>query len=168
MIDYSLDNKQAKENELLKEYHLDTVKTFVSANTNDFGRLFWLVTLLVVVLYGGIVPFNYVLTGFLIETTFQNLSNNEAQTAAGYYLSIVFGISCFLIPIFGYIVDKLGRRAYIFCFACLLGLVSFSLFFFIPAIYPLILLSITSSLCSASIWPCISIIVKPDAVVIYT
>jgi MFS family permease len=137
-----------------------------SQNNNfELNRLFWFVTTLTLALYAAIVPYNYILSGFLVETWFYDYPKDEALVKAGFLISICITITCCLIPVFGYFIDKLGKRANIFTTSCLMAIFSFLLFFCLPPIYPMLLLSITSSLCAASIWPCINVIVKPDSLV---
>ena len=132
-----------------------------------FSRMFWLVSILTLFLYGSFLPFNNICSGFLMSTTFSGIKDKDlAQRKAGLYSSIPFFISAFMIPIFGMFIDIFGNRGYLLLLSGIFGLISYSLFFFsIPPIYSLILLGITYSIYASVAWPLVSIVVKKYQIV---
>lgn len=130
----------------------------------EFNLLYWLVTILCFTLYGAFLPFNYIAAGFFTETYFKDMNKFEAQHLAGVYMSIPFFISAFLLPVLGLLIDKFGHRANLAFASSVFGLISFTLFYFAPSIYALILLGLTYSLYASIIWPSISLVVKKSVV----
>lgn len=130
----------------------------------DFNIIFWLISMLCFTLYGAFLPFNYIAAGFFTEIYFVGMDRFEAQHKAGIYMSIPFFISGFLIPVFGIIIDKYGKRAYLAMAASICGFISFTFFYFAPPIISLILLGCTYSIFASIIWPSISIVVKKNNV----
>jgi MFS family permease len=130
----------------------------------EMGSLFWLITAICVFLYGGYLPFNYIASAFLTENYFSNMPKIDAQNKAGVYMSIPFFISAFMVPINGIIIDLFGQRAYLSLFSSFLGFISFTMFFYLPPIYGLIMLGLTYSLFASVIWPAISLVVRKDLV----
>jgi MFS family permease len=130
----------------------------------EFGSMFWLVTLLCVTLYGAVLPFNYIASGFLTETYFRGLNKVEAQNRAGVYMSVPFFISAFMVPIYGILIDKYGQRAYLSLIASGVGLLCFILFYIVNPLIALIILGLTYSMFASVIWPCISLVVKKSHV----
>jgi MFS family permease len=130
----------------------------------ELGTLFWLITLLCLTLYGAVLPFNYIASGFLTETYFKNMSKVEAQNNAGIYMSIPFFISAFVVPLYGIIIDKYGQRAYLSLFASICGFICFIMLYIFPPILGLIILGLTYSMFASVIWPAISLVVKKSQV----
>lgn len=142
-------------------FGLESVKILKSLNS-----LFWLISIICVTLYSAVLPFNYIASGFLTSTVFKDVTNKQqAQEKAGLYMSIPFFISAFLVPIFGTIIDQYGKRAHLTLLSSMLGFASFALFFYLPAMYGLVLLGITYSMFASVIWPAISLVVKKSEVV---
>jgi MFS family permease len=146
---------------------LETNVKTAGSNLNKLPNLFWHLTMLIIFIYGAVVPFNYIASGFIIEISLKDMPNEQAQIIAGLYLCIPFLLSSLLIPIYGYIVDRYGKRTYSLVFSTLSGLLSFTGFFYLPPIYPLIFLGFTYSLCAATLWPCVSIVVNSELVVLF-
>jgi drug/metabolite transporter (DMT)-like permease len=134
----------------------------------QLGSLFWIITLLCVTLYGAVIPFNYIASGFFTETYFKDLSKTDAQNKAGLYMSIPFFISALVVPVYGIMIDKFGQRAYLACLASFMGLLCFVMFYFVPPFYALIILGLTYSMFASVIWPAISLVVKQHVVVYYS
>lgn len=130
----------------------------------DLGSLFWLITILCVTLYGAVLPFNYIASGFFTETYFKNYNKVDAQNHAGVYMSIPFVISAFMVPIYGILIDKYGQRAYLSFLASICGLVCFTMFYYLSPILPLIMLGLTYSMFASVIWPAISLVVNKSLV----
>ena len=143
------------------ELGIDSIKIL-----KDFNAMFWLISIICVTLYCAVLPFNYIASGFLTNTIFANIKDKQiAQEKAGLFMSIPFFISAFTVPVFGIIIDKFGQRAYFILLSSLVGLLAFSMFYFISPIYCLVLIGLTYSLFASVIWPAISLVVKKSQVV---
>ncbi len=133
----------------------------------DLNSMFWLISIICITLYGAVLPFNYIASGFLTTTVFADVTDKQlAQEKAGLYMSIPFFISAFMVPLYGTIIDKFGQRAYLTLLSSVVGLLSFAMFFYFPAAYALVLLGMTYSMFASVIWPAISLVVKKSQVVI--
>jgi MFS family permease len=135
-----------------------------TSKISTLPNIFWKLSLMTVSLYGAFMPFTYIASGFFIATSLSNLPKSQAHALAGAYISIPYFISCFFIPLFGYMIDKHGKRAYLAVISSLTGILSYILFLFMSPILPLILLGITYSLFASVIWPCVPLLVKPNLV----
>lgn len=128
--------------------------------------MFWLLSVICCVLYGAVLPFNYIASGFLTKTVFKDIKDKQiAQEKAGIYMSIPFIISGFMVPLFGSLSDKFGQRAYLAVFSCLMGLLAFGSLYYVNALYSLILIGTTYSLFVSVIWPAISLVVNKNDIV---
>lgn len=142
-------------------FSLESVKILKQLNT-----MFWLISIICMTLYGAVLPFNYIASGFLTSTIFSNFQDKQlAQEKAGVYMSIPFFISAFMVPIYGIFVDKFGQRAFLTLSSAIVGLISFGMFYYLPPIYGLILLGMTYSMFASVIWPAISLVIKNSQVV---
>lgn len=120
--------------------------------------MFWLICLVCVTLYGAFLPFNNIASGFLISSYFKDMDKREAESLAGLFMSVPFMIGAVLTPIFGIIIDKIGKRAHFIIISSSSSIISFSLFFHIQPLIPLALLGITYSVFASTIWPTVSLI----------
>lgn len=131
----------------------------------EFSRLYWIITILCTCLYGAVMPFNYIASGFFTSTFLSHMNKVDAQNTAGLYMSIPFFVSAFLVPLYGFMIDRYGKRAYLSFVAAVTSLISFVVFYFFPPIFGLVLLGCTYSMFASVIWPAISLVVKPSLVV---
>lgn len=138
---------------------LEGDETINLASTIELSYLYWLITGVCLTLYGGFLPFNNIEAGFLTKTYFRDYTKEEASAKAGLYMAVPFFIGAFLVPVLGYIIDKIGKRAYFMCIASFSGLLCFSMFYFLPPIIPIITLGVTYSLFAVVIWPAIALVV---------
>ena len=140
----------------------------IQENTSlrNLPTIFWLTCLFATITYGYIAPFSFISSGFLTDYFFKNLSKEDAQTKAGIYISIPPTISVICIPIFGWIVDLLGKRANLTLLSSLLGLMTFLSFYLgLDPLCGFIIYGICSSLTSSVLWSILAIILKGDYIV---
>ena len=164
----NLDQKQDNEENYVEdnsgensEFGLESFKAIGKLNS-----MFWLLSFVCCALYSAVLPFNYIASGFLTRTVFKDVKDKAlAQEKAGMYMSIPFVISGFLVPLFGYTIDKVGQRAYLAVFSSIMGLIAFSSLYYINPLYSLILIGVTYSLFASVIWPAISLVVKKNEIV---
>eukprot|EP00026_Physarum_polycephalum_P007484 Phypoly_transcript_07546.p1 GENE.Phypoly_transcript_07546~~Phypoly_transcript_07546.p1 ORF type:complete len:347 (+),score=24.74 Phypoly_transcript_07546:574-1614(+) len=89
-----------------------------------------------------------------------------------HYLSIPYIMSAFLAPICGFAVDRLGRKPFFLVFsnALMVGSFAVMIFLFVPVhhtyilIIAMALLGLSYSLCAASLWPCVPLLVVEERV----
>ena len=132
------------------------------SSISNLRYIFWILAMICVCLYGGFLPFNNIASAFLTATYFKDLPENEARNKAGVYMSIPFIIGIFFVPLFGYLIDKFGKRAHLSLLSAILGLFCFFLFITITPLIPLIILGLTYSLFASVIWPSIAIVTTKE------
>ncbi len=77
----------------------------------NFGKSFWFITLLCVTFYSAIFPFQTFAVKFFIEEHFLNLDEDVARSMGAFLSSLLILSAMILMPIFGFIVDRIGKRA---------------------------------------------------------
>ncbi len=122
----------------------------------SFNTSFWLITLLCVTFYSAVFPFQAYAPDILVQKFGYSL------TKAGAYTSMLILGTMIFTPIFGWFVDRYGKRATLMIYGSLLlipchlllGLTRF------PPIIPLFVVGISLSLVPAALWAAIPMMVK--------
>jgi len=123
--------------------------------------LYWMLVLNGMFSYGAV-------NGFL------NIGNNYIQqrfgftkTGAGNILTIYYGISMFLTPVFGYIADKFGKRLKLIFVANVLLVIGNVVLVFLPdcddcytILIPICVMGVFISIYSATFWGSIPLVVE--------
>jgi len=105
---------------------------------------------------------------------FLNIGNNYIQerfqftkTGAGNILTIYYGISMFLTPVFGYIADKFGKRLKLLFVANVLLVIGNVILVFLPdcddcytILIPICVMGVFISIYSATFWGSIPLVVE--------
>ncbi len=129
---------------------------FVFSEIFRFKPSFWLIAFLCMVFYSAVFSF------VAFSSLFLQKKFGFSPAQAGFFGSFVY-ISCAVFtPLFGLVVDKIGKRATIMIVGSLmfvptyllLGLTSF------PPAIPMILLGLSFSLVASALWPSIPLLVK--------
>ena len=147
----------------------------------EFPRAYWYVVLLCVTFYSAIFPFTSLSTDFF--HTKWGLPMTLTAAASGFFLqvknffigiyrtaggitSIIMIASAVLAPIFGGMVDRVGRRASIMILGSLMMIPTYLLMGFtnIYPAWPMIVLGLAFSLVPAAMWPTVPLIVKEERV----
>lgn len=142
----------------LENHSHDIEETIELKEVFNLSYMFWLLCLVCVTLYGAFLPFNNIASGFLISSYFKDMDKREAESLAGLFMSVPFIIGAILTPIFGIIIDRIGKRSHFIILSSFSSIISFSLFFYIQPLIPLALLGITYSVFASTIWPTVSLI----------
>ncbi len=147
----------------------------------EFPRAYWYVVLLCVTFYSAIFPFSALSTDFFhtkwgIPLTLQHAASGFlggvknffvgiVKTAGG-ITSIIMIASAILAPIFGWMVDRIGRRATIMMVGSLMMIPTYLVMGFtdIYPAWPMIILGLAFSLVPAAMWPAVPLIVKEERV----
>ena len=80
-------------------------------NVLKFNTSFWLITMLCVTFYSAIFPFQTFAVKFFIQEHFTALPQDLARSMGGFLSSLLILAAMVLTPLFGLLVDKLGKRA---------------------------------------------------------
>jgi len=147
----------------------------------EFPRAYWFVVLLCVTFYSAIFPFSALSTDFFhtkwgIPLTLKHAASGILGSIKGFFVgivktaggitSIIMIASAVLAPIFGWMVDRVGRRATIMLVGSLMMIPTYLLMGFtnIYPAWPMIVLGLAFSLVPAAMWPAVPLIVKEERV----
>ncbi|MCX7972904.1 MAG: MFS transporter [Candidatus Aminicenantes bacterium] len=133
-----------------------TEEKIVFKDIFGFKPAFWYISLLCMTFYSAIFPF----TAF--STVFLQSKFGFSAIKGGFYTSLVITGTMFFTPLFGYLVDKIGKRATLMMVGA--GLIipvylSLALTYFPPSV-AMIVLGVAFSLVPAAMWPSIPIMVE--------
>lgn len=147
------------ENQAKKRYHLgeagETDK-FKFSELFGLGRSYWLVVLLCVTFYSAIFPFQTFAIKFFQE------AHGATREYAGDLSAMITLIAMFCTPIFGYLVDRVAKRALFMMFGSLL-LVPVYLMMVYTDVHlriPMGMMGIAFSLVPAVMWPSVAYLVR--------
>jgi MFS family permease len=145
---------KAKEKYFVKER--EEIEKFVFEDVYKFGPPYWFVSLLCMTFYSAIFPFTAFSTVFL-QTKFK-----LTAVQGGFYTSLVITGSMIFTPLFGLLIDKIGKRATLMIIGSLILIpthLTLGLTYIHPAV-PMIILGISFSLVPAALWPSIPIMIE--------
>ncbi len=134
----------------------DDTDKFVLSDIFRFSRSFWFVVALCVTFYSAIFPFRSFAIKFFIE------SWEMTREAAGQFNSVLPLAAMFATPLFGLLVDRVGKRAlFMMAGAVLLMPVYVMMAYHLaPLGVPIALMGIAFSLIPAVMWPSVAYIVE--------
>jgi MFS family permease len=121
-----------------------------------FSRSFWFVVLLCVTFYSAIFPFRTFAIKFFIEAW------DMTRAAAGQANSVMIIASMVATPLFGLLVDKIGRRSHMMMLGAFLLMPVYVLLAYklLPFGVPIAMLGVAFSLVPAVMWPAVAYIVE--------
>ena len=166
LVMFTLDNLKSKElkNQIISLNNEENAE--INNNSNNIINLikhlnlmFWVLSILILLAYGCLMPFNYMAVGFFTKNF--NISKNLAGTLMG----TPFLMGAFFVPLLGVFVDKYGYRAEMVLTSGFFLILSFILFSIIAPYLPLILLGFGYSIFACVLWPAISIAVRDKNIV---
>jgi MFS family permease len=123
-----------------------------------FSPSFWFISLLCVTFYSAVFPFQAYAPDILVQKF------NYSEILAGSIASaLIFGTMIFT-PIFGWLVDRFGKRAKLMMLGSLLLIPCHLLigFTYIPPIIPIFVVGIALSLVPAALWAAIPMMVPEN------
>ncbi|MCU0304823.1 MAG: MFS transporter [Thermoanaerobaculales bacterium] len=132
-----------------------TTDRLVLADLFKFTRSYWFVVALCVTFYSAIFPFRGFSIKFFIEAW------ELARDTAGQYNSVLPLAAMFATPLFGLLVDKVGKRALFMVFGSFLMMPVFLMMAYhvTPLVVPIAMMGIAFSLIPAVMWPSVAYIV---------
>lgn len=128
----------------------------VLADVFRFNLSFWLVVGLCVTFYSAIFPFRSFAIKFFIEAF------ELSREAAGRYNSVLPLSAMVATPLFGLLVDKLGKRSLFMMFGALLLMPVYLLMAYqlLPLGVPVAMMGVAFSLIPAVMWPAVAYVVE--------
>ena len=120
-----------------------------------FTKSYWFVVALCVTFYSAIFPFRGFSIKFFMEAW------NLTREAAGQYNSVLPLAAMFATPLFGLLVDKVGKRSLFMVFGSFLMMPVFLMMAYqvTPLAVPVAMMGIAFSLIPAVMWPSVAYIV---------
>ncbi|CAK74537.1 unnamed protein product (macronuclear) [Paramecium tetraurelia] len=141
-----------------QENQIQNVEVSKQMKAQDhFPFIYWMIILYNMLLFGSLLTFSNFSVGILTERWYAD--DESAEEKAGKLMAIMWAISSFLTPVFGYLIDKYKNRAiFNICASCLgcFGLVQ--LWYYAPFI-AINLLGISYAIMCASVWSSIVYII---------
>lgn len=120
-----------------------------------FGKSYWYIVLLCITFYSAIFPFQTFAIKFFQE------AHGTTRELGGFLSSILTLLAMIATPIFGFMVDKVGKRATFMMFGSLLLIPVYLLMAYtrISLFIPMAIMGISFSLIPAIMWPSVAYIV---------
>ena len=120
-----------------------------------FGTSYWLVVLLCVTFYSGIFPFQTFAVKFFME------AHDTTREFGGFLSSLLTAFAMIFTPLFGYIVDRVARRALFMMWGSLLLVPVYLMMAYtnVPLVIPMGMMGIAFSLIPAVMWPSVAYLV---------
>jgi MFS family permease len=120
-----------------------------------FGTSFWLVVMLCVTFYSGIFPFQTFAVKFFME------AHGTTREFGGFLSSLLTLFAMVCTPLFGFLVDRVGRRAQFMMWGSLLLVPVYLMMAYtaVPLLVPMGMMGIAFSLIPAVMWPSVAYIV---------
>lgn len=147
------------ENRAARQYRLGErgeSEKLVFRDLYQFDRAYWYIVALCVVFYSTIFPFRAFAIKYFIE------AHGETREFAGFLNSILPLSAMFATPLFGFVTDRIGRRALLMVFGSLLLVPAFLVMGYTTAslFIPIAMLGVSFSLIPAVMWPSVAYIVE--------
>jgi len=122
-----------------------------------FGVSYWYIVGLCIVFYSGIFPFQTFAVKFFMD------AHGTTREMGGFLSSILTLFAMIATPLFGLLVDKVGRRALFMMFGSLLLIPVYLIMAYsgMSLYIPMAMMGIAFSLIPAVMWPSVAYIVDP-------
>ncbi|NOX38868.1 MAG: major facilitator superfamily domain-containing protein 1 [Calditrichaeota bacterium] len=128
----------------------------VIADIFRFGKSYWYIVLLCITFYSAIFPFQTFAVKFFIE------AHGTSRELGGFLNSMLTLFAMIFTPLFGLLVDYIGKRALLMMFGSLLLIPVYLLMAYtsVPLYIPMAMMGIAFSLIPAVMWPSVAYIVE--------
>lgn len=136
--------------------HAGETDKFAFKELFGFTKSFWFIVALCVTFYSAIFPFRSFAIKFFIE------AHNTTRELAGFMNSILPMTAMIATPLFGLLVDKIGKRALLMAFGSVIILPVYLMMVYtdISLYVPIAMMGIAFSLIPAVMWPSVAYIVE--------
>jgi len=121
-----------------------------------FGKSYWYVVALCITFYSGIFPFQTFAVKFFME------AHGVSRETGGFLSSILTLFAMIATPLFGLMVDRIGKRALFMMFGSLFLVPVYLIMAYTPiSLYvPMAMMGIAFSLIPAIMWPSVAYLVE--------
>src|SRR5580658_9106988 len=142
-----------------KNYSLGAVSTdkVVFSDLWKFGVSYWLIVALCIVFYSAIFPFQTFAVKFFMEV------HGTSREFGGFLSSMLTAFAMIFTPLFGLLVDRVGKRALLMMFGSLLLIPVYLMMAYthISLFVPMAMMGIAFSLIPSVMWASVAYIVDP-------
>jgi len=120
-----------------------------------FGKSYWYIVLLCLTFYSDIFPFQTFAVKYFIE------AHGTSREYAGFLSSMLTVFAMIATPLFGFLVDKVGKRSLFMMFGSLLLIPVYLIMAYtdVPLYIPMAMMGIAFSLIPGVMWPSVAYIV---------
>lgn len=140
-----------------KNYHLGEPSTdkVVIADLFKFGLSYWFIVALCITFYSAIFPFQTFAVKFFIE------AHGTSRQFGGFLSSMLTLSAMIATPLFGLLVDRVGKRAMLMTFGSMLLIPVYLMMAYtrVNLYIPMAMMGVAFSLIPAVIWPSVAYIV---------
>jgi MFS family permease len=141
-----------------EKYHLGEVSTdkVVFRDLFKFSASYWLIVSLCITFYSAIFPFQTFAVKFFIE------AHGTSREFGGFLSSMLTLFAMIATPLFGLLVDRVGRRALFMMFGSLLLIPVYLMMAYtqVNLYLPMAMMGVAFSLIPAVMWPSVAYIVE--------
>lgn len=129
-----------------------------------FSKSYWFIVGLCFTFYSAIFPFRTFAIKFFMHTHFGDIAPDQAREAAGFFNSLIPFSAMIATPLFGLLVDKVGKRALFMVFGSFLLMPVYLLMLNedLTLWVPITMMGIAFSLIPAVMWPSVAYIVEEN------
>ncbi len=159
LVYWALENRAARQFELGKAGAIDKLEW---KHVFRFNLSYWYIVGLCFAFYSAIFPFRTFAIKFFMDTHFNHLSQDAARETAGFFNSLLPFSAMIATPLFGLLVDKVGKRSLFMMFGSLLLMPVYLIMAYssISLWLPVSMMGIAFSLIPAVMWPSVAYIVE--------
>jgi len=140
-----------------KNYHLGEASTdkVVFADLFKFGVSYWYIVALCITFYSAIFPFQTFAVKFFME------AHGTSREQGGFLSSMLTLFAMFATPLFGLMVDRVGKRAVLMMFGSMLLIPVYLMMAYtqVNLYVPMAMMGVAFSLIPAVMWPSVAYIV---------
>ncbi|MBI3004149.1 MAG: MFS transporter [Ignavibacteriales bacterium] len=129
-----------------------------------FNASYWYIVGLCFTFYSAIFPFRTFAIKFFMDTQFAGVNPDAARESAGFFNSLLPLSAMFATPLFGLLVDKVGKRALFMLFGSFLLMPVYLMMMYsgLTLWIPVSMMGIAFSLIPAVMWPSVAYIVEQN------
>ena len=159
LVYWGLENQAARRFALGKAGAIDKLEW---KHVFRFPASYWFIVGLCLTFYSAIFPFRTFAIKFFMDTHFTQVSQDAAREAAGFFNSLLPFSAMIATPLFGLLVDKVGKRALFMMFGCLLLMPVYLIMAYssVSLWLPVSMMGVAFSLIPAVMWPSVAYVVQ--------
>ncbi len=160
IIYFSMESQASKRFALATAEDVDAIPigTFFSTVRLVNKSSFWFITLLCVTFYSAIFPFQTFAVKFFIE------HHGVSREMAGFTSSFITFAAMIGTPLFGFIIDRIGKRASLMMYGSIILIPVYLMLVYtrLHPLVPMVMMGVAFSLIPAAMWPAVALIIEQN------